>query len=207
MRRQQLTAAVLMLAFAAGALGNDISKVNTSIRVGADERVGDVSTVNGSIRLADRVTAEDVHTVNGTIDIGRQAVVAHVKTVNGSIRLDDGVTATGIESVNGSLTLGAGTRVSGSVGAVNSSITLPEGSDIGGDVHNVNGRIVVDAAHVAGRVEAVVGGTLEFENDVELYVSDRAKIGPIEGAKAIMFSGALPESSETRARDEQPVER
>jgi hypothetical protein len=33
---------------------------------------------------------------------------------------------------------------------------------------------------------------MEFERDVELYVSDTARTGPITGAKAVMFSGAKP---------------
>lgn len=48
---------------------------------------------------------------------------------------------------------------------------------------------------------AVVQGKLKFEHEVELLVSDRAKIGPVEGAKAVMFSGNEP------GRAEQEVER
>ena len=39
---------------------------------------------------------------------------------------------------------------------------------------------------------AVVEGRLRFEHEVELLVSDRAKIGPVEGAKAVTFSGDEP---------------
>ena len=39
---------------------------------------------------------------------------------------------------------------------------------------------------------AVVQGTLKFEREVKLLVSDRAKIGVVEGATAIKFSGEHP---------------
>ena len=38
----------------------------------------------------------------------------------------------------------------------------------------------------------VVDGKLRFEHEVELMVSDRAKIGAVEGAKAVTFSGNEP---------------
>jgi len=39
---------------------------------------------------------------------------------------------------------------------------------------------------------SVVKGTLRFERPVELYVSDRATIGSVEGATPIKFSGDRP---------------
>ena len=39
---------------------------------------------------------------------------------------------------------------------------------------------------------AVVDGTLDFERDVDLYVSDSAKVGTIKGATANKFSGDRP---------------
>jgi len=41
---------------------------------------------------------------------------------------------------------------------------------------------------------SVIGGTLEFERPVRLYVSDRATIGPVKGATAVKFSGDRPPS-------------
>jgi hypothetical protein len=38
----------------------------------------------------------------------------------------------------------------------------------------------------------VVEGRLKSEHEVELYVSDRAQIGSVEGAKAVTFSGNEP---------------
>jgi len=39
---------------------------------------------------------------------------------------------------------------------------------------------------------AVVKGTLSFQREVKLYVSDRATIGPVEGATVNKFSGEHP---------------
>jgi hypothetical protein len=39
---------------------------------------------------------------------------------------------------------------------------------------------------------ATVQGTLSFKRDVELYVSDSATIGKVEGATATKFSGEHP---------------
>jgi hypothetical protein len=38
----------------------------------------------------------------------------------------------------------------------------------------------------------VIRGKLHFDRKVALYVSDHASIGPVEGAKAIVFSGNHP---------------
>jgi len=39
---------------------------------------------------------------------------------------------------------------------------------------------------------AVVQGTLKFKREVDLYVSDSATIGAIEGATPVKFSGDTP---------------
>jgi hypothetical protein len=41
---------------------------------------------------------------------------------------------------------------------------------------------------------ATIEGELRFERVVQLYVSDRATIGPVVGATAIRFSGDAPPS-------------
>ena len=38
----------------------------------------------------------------------------------------------------------------------------------------------------------VVGGTLNFERKVSLYVSDKATIGPVQGVTVVKYSGARP---------------
>ena len=39
---------------------------------------------------------------------------------------------------------------------------------------------------------SVVRGTLNFERKVLLYVSDKATVGPVQGATAVKFSGERP---------------
>jgi hypothetical protein len=40
---------------------------------------------------------------------------------------------------------------------------------------------------------ATVRGTLRFKREVKLFVSERATIGPVEGATPILFSGERPD--------------
>lgn len=204
------------LAASSALAGEDISKVNSSIRIDSGKTVGELGTVNGSIRLGDNVQADAVSTVNGSIDIGNNANVESADTVNGRI------------------TIGSHARVSRDVETVNGSLVLEDGSDVSGDLANVNGDIRLRAAHVGGRIQsvsgdieigahstvdggilieksnnwfsfgpnqpprvvigprAVVKGTLEFEREVELLVSDSASIGTVRGATPVKFSGENP---------------
>jgi hypothetical protein len=219
----------LILAWASPVLwadGEDISKINGSIRVESGRQVGAVETVNGSIRLEDSVTAHDIETVSGSIDIGRDSSVDEVDTVNGNVTLDDGAKAKSVELVNGRLRLKEKANVRGNVTSVNGSITLDKGAEVGGHLENVNGDITLDAARVGNGIkttnsdidigsgsrvdggilvekpnsgffsnkrkpkitigpDAVVNGTLKFEREVELRISDSAKVGKIEGATPI----------------------
>lgn len=227
-----LFVALFTLPFAAP--GDDISRVNRSIRVDAGETVDDVSTVNGSIDLGDGVRAGDVETVNGSIEIGRDAVVKSVDTVNGRIDIGENGRADAVDTVNGAIELGARTQISGAVESVNGAVRIGRDVGVGHNVENVNGRISLEHAQVGGRLKttngdievgagshvkggilvekpnrswslsnkrlprivigpnAIVEGDLAFEHEVELYVSTSAKVGRIDGAKAISFSGEAP---------------
>lgn len=211
-----LLVASAVLSASAAIADDDISKVNSSIRIDSGKTVGELETVNGSIRLGDNVQAREVSTVNGSIEIGDNAFVKSADTVNGRI------------------TIGRQTRISGNVETVNGSLGLEAGSDVSGDLGNVNGDIQMRAAHVGGRIQtvsgdieigadsivdggilveksnnwlnfgsdkpprvvigprAVVKGALEFEREVELLVSDSASIGPVKGTTPVRFSGENP---------------
>jgi hypothetical protein len=202
----------------AWASGNDISKVNGSVTVEANQPAGDVSTVNGSVHIGDGARVEKADTVNGSIDLGDRAQ------------------ARSLETVNGAVTLGDSSRVAGTVTSVNGALRLAKGAEVLGKLSNVNGAIVLDAAHVSGGIDtvggditvganshvesgilveknsgswfnwggkshdptivigphAVVQGTLEFRREVVLKVSDSAQIGPVKGATVEKFSGATP---------------
>jgi DUF4097 and DUF4098 domain-containing protein YvlB len=229
-----LLAALTCLPLASIAGSGDVSKVNSSIRIGAGEHTGDVSTVNGSIHIEDGATADNVGTVNGSIEIGSHAVIQRVKTVNGGISLGADTKATNLQSVNGTLKLAENVQVNGDVTAVNGAVVLGQGANVTGTLSNVNGRMTLAGARVgeglktvSGDIEirsgsrvqggilvekptskwrlirnrpprvvigpnAVVEGTLKFEHEVELLVSDRAKIGEVEGASVVRFSGEQP---------------
>ena len=52
--------------------------------------------------------------------------------------------------------------------------------------------ISMDAPRIVVGPGSRVGGTLNFERKVSLYVSDRATIGPVQGATAVKYSGERP---------------
>lgn len=199
----------------AGSSGEDIDKVNGSIRITEGQAAGDLETVNGSIHVGDHARLDDAETVNGEINVGSD------------------VEASSLSTVNGGIDIGQRSRIRGEVESVNGSITLEAGADVGGKVSNVNGRIQTEAARIGGSIETVAGdieigrdsrvdggilvekpsgwnwgksknprvvigpnavvrGPLVFRRDVDLFVSDSAKTGAIEGATAKRFSGATP---------------
>ncbi|MBS0580485.1 MAG: hypothetical protein JSR36_14610 [Proteobacteria bacterium] len=199
------------------ATGAGGSTVNGSVRVPAGLTSGAVSSVNGSIRIEEGATVASAHAVNGEIDVGPRASVESVVTVNGSIRLAEAARIGGdAKSVNGEIALQKGVDVAGSVTTVDGSIDLVD-AHVHGQLRTTAASITVTgASHVDGGIlveknagslfntttsskpritigpGAVVGGTLRFEREVQLYVSDQATVGPIEGATAIKFSGDKP---------------
>jgi len=194
------------------------STVMGSITVGAGEHRGDLSTVNGSIHIGENATVGRAHTVNGSLTLEPHAAAADLATVNGAVHLHEGAQVKGrVHTVNGSLSLAQGADVSGGLANVNGSIRV-NAAHVGGDVDTVTGNIEIGPnAHVDGGVivrkdhsnhggdsethgkprvvigpGSIVKGSLNFEREVELYVSDRATIGPVEGATPIKFSGDRP---------------
>ena len=196
--------------------GTGNSKVMGDVNVAAGEHRGDVSTVNGSIHIRENAVVTTAHTVNGSISLESHASAAELKTVNGSIRLEQGARVSGdVGTVNGELVLADGAEVGGELGNINGSIRAAA-AHVGGGVATVSGSIELGPdAHVDGGIHvhknhsllswgsddvprivvgpgSRVGGTLNFERKVSLYVSDRATIGPVQGAAVVKYSGDRP---------------
>lgn len=211
--------AAMVIAGPALAAPPDISQVNGTIHIGARASVADVHSVNGGITVEDGASAASVETVNGGIHLQRDVRInGAVSTVNGAVQLN-AARAASVTTVNGSVTLDPSADVSGRVTTVNGAVhvnashvgggieTVAHGIDIGANSrveggilvrkreetwirqwfpeHNLPPRIVIGPG-------AVVTGTLRFQGEVKLYVSDRARIGAVEGATAIAFSGEQP---------------
>jgi DUF4097 and DUF4098 domain-containing protein YvlB len=192
-----------------------LSTVNGSIQVGADCTVASAETVNGQISLGERTRAGTLETVNGAIELEQDASAAGIETVNGSIALATGVRVKGdLEAVNGTISLQPSAQVSGDIETVNGRIALQRAVVIG-QISTVSGDIDVGADSRVGSIHvdkenfsffgrskrkpriviepgATVQGALTFDREVELFVSDRAKIGRVEGAKAQRFQGERP---------------
>ncbi|NLW97731.1 hypothetical protein [Luteimonas wenzhouensis] len=204
-----------LLAAAPALAQQDISKVNGSIVAQAGRAYGDVETVNGSISIETGAQVEDAETVNGSINAGDDVVADSLTTVNGQIRVGARARIRGdVETVNGGIFIDRGSSVGGDVGTVNGAIGLVA-VDLAGDISTVGGDITVGVgSHVRGGVtvsrpssnwfpvqikrrpkviigpDAVVEGPLRFEREVNLYVHETARTGPVTGATPVSYSGA-----------------
>ncbi|MDH3351140.1 MAG: hypothetical protein OEM51_06300 [Gammaproteobacteria bacterium] len=206
----------------AGSEADGATTVNGSVSVGEGAVVsGSLETVNGKIRVDDDATIEDAQTVNGSLSIADGVRAEDLTTVNGAIRVGANSIISGeVDAVNGSIMLAKGSKVAKDVGNVNGSIEL-QGSVVGGNVSTVSGDVdLSDAAVIEGdliiekpnswgwgnnksRVPKViigpgseVRGSIKLEREVELYISDTAKVAAVEGAMAmndaVRFSGKRP---------------
>lgn len=205
----------------AGEESDGASSVNGSVTVGDGAVVtGDVSTVNGKVRIGDDAKVEDASTVNGALKVGSNVTAAGLETVNGSISVGEGGAIGGeVSAVNGGITLEQGTTVAGHVGTTNGSIEL-EGAEVGGNVSTTNGGIhLSDQSVVKGDIViekpsfwsfgsndkkprvvigpgSVVEGKIVLEREVELFISETAEVGGVEGEMsmddAVRFSGDRP---------------
>lgn len=200
----------------AGSTPGDVGTVNGAIRIDDGVTARNVETVNGSVTVGRDAVVEGVESVNGGVTLGANARAERVETVNGTMRIATGAQISGdVTAVNSSMTLEQNAQVRGDLENVNGRMTL-KGARVGGRLKTVAGDITVGpGSHVQGGIlvekpdfnwsrrnnrkprivigpDAVIEGDLRFERDVDLFVSDRAKIGRVEGAKAVTFSGAEP---------------
>ena len=199
----------------------NISMINGAVDVTAGQPYGEVSTINGAIHIEDRAVVGRVHTVNGGMTLGAEASAQSLRTINGAISVRSGAHVTGtVNTVNGRIALEPAAEVSGHLSNINGQIHL-EAAHVGGGIETVSGNIDIGSrSRVEGGVwvrkdcstgfwawlfaghcepsnvvvgpDAIVQGTLRFEHEVKLYVSTRARIGPVEGAKPIVYSGEHP---------------
>jgi cytoskeletal protein CcmA (bactofilin family) len=215
-----VTAAAVALTLAAthdvAVAGDGVHNVNSSIHVSAGEHPGDLSTVNGSIHIGENAVVGHTKTVNGSVDMGAHATAADLGTVNGSIKLEEGAHVNGgVRTVNGALHVDDGAEVTGDLINVNGSIGVAA-AHVGGSVGTASGSMDLGPnARIDGNVNmskdtswwhfgfqklprvviepgTVVKGKLHFERPVDLYVSDHATIGVVEGAEVRKFSGDHP---------------
>jgi len=191
------------------------STVNGSVHVPAGMHTRAVGTVNGSITVEDNAAVASASTVNGAISMGAKSSAESLSTVNGEVSLGADARVSGkVTTVNGALNLHSGADVGGELRNVNGHITL-SGAHVGGGILTVGGDIDIEgASRVEGGIHveksggwisfqthkprivigpgAVVEGELRFDREVQLYVSDKATVGPITGASAVKFSGDRP---------------
>src|ERR1700754_4527722 len=198
MRRTLISLLIALSVSGAALADEDVSKVNGTAQVEAGQHAGDVHTVNGSVRIGDNAVVQHARTVNGGVTLHDNARVSEeVETVNGRVLLERDADVKGqLSNVNGEISL-QGAHVAGGIETTNADVTIGEGSKVEGGLlvkkpsmsfFSSNDRIpkIVIGPH------AVVQGTLSFQRDVELYVSDSATVGKIEGATPKKFAGSAP---------------
>ena len=178
-----------------------VKTVNGSVRIDDGARIEVASTVNGRISVGDNVHSEDLKTVNGAIRVGSAVTVdGSIQTTNGKITIEDGTTVSeDVANTNGRIELD-GTKVSGDVATVSGDIDLNRGTSVGGDLivrkPSNWGWGKKDKPRVVVGPEVEISGKLVLEREVELFVSDSARIGGIEGEMsmddAVRFSGDNP---------------
>jgi cytoskeletal protein CcmA (bactofilin family) len=198
------------------AADDDHSKVLGSVHIEPGQHTGDATTVNGSVEIGANAIVNNADTVNGNITLREHSTAASVNTVNGSARLEKGARVSGnLALVNGPISLDREADVSGRLTNVNGAIQL-DAAHVGGGIETTAGDIDIGpSSRVEGGIlvkedntwfsffspkiprvvigpGAVVKGTLKFQREVKLYVSDRATIGPVEGATVNKFTGEHP---------------
>lgn len=206
----------------AGATAGGATSVNGSITIGENAVVtGGVKTVNGAVRVDNGASIENASTVNGGMRVADNVRADNLSTVNGAVRVGDQSTVSGeVEAVNGKISVGSGSTVAGNVANVNGQIELT-GAEVGGNVSTVTGDVLlVDSAVIKGDLivekpsnwgwgnknnrkprivigpGSVVEGAIKLERDVELFISETARVGGVEGVMtmedAVRFSGEQP---------------
>lgn len=207
------------IAVESGRTVGQVKTTNGQVRLKERVTARDVISTNGGITIGEESSVERVSTTNGNIALHRGAQARAAHSTNGSISIDENVQVAGdAQTTNGSIIIKRGARVGGNVKTTNGRIAL-ERARVDGGLSTNNGDVEVGAnSHVGkgitigksgGRLfnlfgnsnrppkiiigpNAVVSGSLVFEREVELYVSESAKIGPVTGATPVMFKGERP---------------
>jgi hypothetical protein len=180
----------------AGGTAEGATTINGPVTIGEGAKVGEAATVNGPLHLGAHSTVNSARTVNGPVDLGEGArVMQDIDVVNGGVRLAKGADVGGtLKNVNGPIHIDSA-HVAKGISTYTGDIEIARDSHIEGGIHvqkpdfdnehDRTPRVVIGAG-------SVVEGTLKFDRDVKLLVSDGAKIGPVEGATAQLFSGDDP---------------
>ena len=169
----------------------NVETVSGSIRIGRDSAVGRVESVNGGVSLEAGAKSASIEVVNGGVKLQERSQVAgNITSVNGGIRLEQDASVDGkLENVNGGIRLERA-RVGDGIKTVNGDIEVGAGSRVEGDIvvekergfslfsNNRTPKVVIGP-------NAEVTGTMRFEREVELRVSNQAKVGKIVGATPV----------------------
>ena len=181
----------------------NVKTVNGTIRVDAGATIQKASTVNGGIRIADNVRSESLETVNGSIKVAtNSSITGEITAVNGRIVLEaNSAVSDGLSNVNGEIEI-SGAEVGGDLTTVNGDVSLEDGSVVKGDLVVEKNSGWGSGKSKSRKPRVVIGpgsrvlGTIILKREVELFISDTADVGGVEGVMtmddAVRFSGTRP---------------
>ena len=148
-----------------------------------------IETLTRDIFLAASARAESLHSFSGAITLDRDAhVTGDVETDSGAVRIEGARVGGLVSTTSGDIYIGPDSRIEGGLLVDKRNVfgltfgDLRLGIPIG---RSTPPRVVIGA-------RATVQGVLRFKRDVDLFVSESATIGPIEGATPVRFATELP---------------
>ncbi len=190
--------------------------VNGNVVVGRNAVVedGQFKTINGNIDISEGAKVNDCTTVNGSVTVAKAATTGRLATVNGNLRLAESVRVLGdIKLVNGEAWLQEGSIVEGDLNTIHGKIQMA-GATVTGNVTNYSGGIrIMDGSVIEGSLrvrkprgyesdktptiiigrDSEIHGSAVFERPVRLFIHQSARIGNIQGAEPVSFSGDEPD--------------
>jgi cytoskeletal protein CcmA (bactofilin family) len=182
---------LVALSSVAAAASEPVETITSDVSVAASARAESVHSLSGAIFLQrnSRVTG-DVETGNGEIVVEPGSDVAgKLSNTTGTIRIDGARVGGLVSTTYGDIYIGADSRLDGGILVHKRNVI---GLSLGDDLklgipvgRSTPPRVVIGP-------RATVAGVLRFKREVKLLVSESATIGPVEGAKPVMFATDQP---------------
>jgi cytoskeletal protein CcmA (bactofilin family) len=164
--------------------------LTSDITLDPGARVSSVESMTGSITLSRgaRVSGNVSSDYGAVVLEPESEVVGRLSSDAGSITIDGARVGRGISTTSGDINIGADSQIQGGIlvrkrGVIGLSLGFFQLGVPAG--RSTPPRVVIGPG-------ATVSGQLRFKREVQLFVSERASIGPVEGATPIIFTGERP---------------
>jgi hypothetical protein len=155
-------------------------------------RAASLESLSGAITLSRgaRVSGNVSSDYGSLVLEPKSEVIGHLSSDGGSIRIDGARVGRGITTTSGDIDIGPDSQIDGGIlvrkrGVIGLSLGFFQLGVPAG--RSTPPRVVIGPG-------ATVTGQLRFKRKVQLFVSERATIGPVEGATPVVFTGERPPS-------------